>query len=267
MAKLKETHFLDGHVYLEGAQVSSSTGNTTQLIFGTPSNNHVCISSNNNALIINSTSTTTTNQIVLYLDSPASFPNGISGNCSSATKLATARNIQTNLASTSAASFNGTANITPGVTGTLPLANGGTGATTKAAARTNLGIGTIFGTAYQLTATATGANSWTVESCSAYLIGNQIRIYLNASRSSATGAGNIDNIRICKVTLSGTHASKVGGLYNTTSGNGTGGGVCSLYTNEIDGLTFGIGISATHAAQSTVTTYFQMPCTIAHANF
>lgn len=53
-------------------------------------------------------------------------------------KLATARTIRTNLASTSAASFNGTANITPGVTGTLPIANGGTGGTTCYAANANI---------------------------------------------------------------------------------------------------------------------------------
>ncbi len=62
------------------------------------------------------------------------------GTAASATKLAAARTIRTNLASTSTASFDGSANITPGVTGTLPVANGGTGATTAAAARTNLGI-------------------------------------------------------------------------------------------------------------------------------
>lgn len=55
-------------------------------------------------------------------------------------KLATARTIQTNLASTSSASFDGTSDITPGVTGTLPIANGGTGATTASNAVTNLGI-------------------------------------------------------------------------------------------------------------------------------
>lgn len=48
----------------------------------------------------------------------------------SAATLTTPRTIQTNLNSTTAASFNGSANITPGVTGTLPVNSGGTGATT-----------------------------------------------------------------------------------------------------------------------------------------
>lgn len=49
------------------------------------------------------------------------------GNAASATKLVTGRTFRTNLASTATASFNGTANVTPGVTGILPVANGGTG--------------------------------------------------------------------------------------------------------------------------------------------
>ena len=52
---------------------------------------------------------------------------GISGNAATSTKLKTGRTIQIDLTSTSAATFNGTANITPGVTGVLPVANGGTG--------------------------------------------------------------------------------------------------------------------------------------------
>ncbi len=56
------------------------------------------------------------------------------GNAATATKLQTARTIRTNLASTSTASFDGTANVTPGVTGTLPITNGGTGNTTGNAA-------------------------------------------------------------------------------------------------------------------------------------
>lgn len=52
----------------------------------------------------------------------------ITGNAASATKLATGRTIQTDLGSTSAPSFDGTANVTPGVKGILPVARGGTGA-------------------------------------------------------------------------------------------------------------------------------------------
>ena len=51
------------------------------------------------------------------------------GSSASADKLTTARTIQTNLASTASASFDGTENVTPGVTGVLPVANGGTGRT------------------------------------------------------------------------------------------------------------------------------------------
>ncbi len=46
-----------------------------------------------------------------------------------ATQLTNSRSIQVNLASTAAASFNGTANASPGVTGVLPAAYGGTGRT------------------------------------------------------------------------------------------------------------------------------------------
>ncbi|MCD7947196.1 MAG: phage tail protein [Oscillospiraceae bacterium] len=59
----------------------------------------------------------------------------------SAEKLTTPRTIQTNLASTAAASFDGTEGILPGVTGTLPLANGGTGQTSAQNAALALGRG------------------------------------------------------------------------------------------------------------------------------
>ena len=50
--------------------------------------------------------------------------------------------ITVNLGSTTAGLFTG-ANMTTGVSGTLPITNGGTGATTAAGARTNLGLGTM----------------------------------------------------------------------------------------------------------------------------
>lgn len=76
----KLSNNISGHIYLTGANESSSTGSTSQLVFGTSSNNHVVLSSNNNALVINPTTSATTNQIVLYLDSPSQFPSGITSN-------------------------------------------------------------------------------------------------------------------------------------------------------------------------------------------
>lgn len=68
---------MTGHIYLTGANANSSTGNTSQLVFGTSSNNHIAISSNHNALILNPTISSTSNQIVLYLDQASVFPSGL----------------------------------------------------------------------------------------------------------------------------------------------------------------------------------------------
>lgn len=62
------------------------------------------------------------------------FPTLNQSTTGSAATLSTSRTFRTDLASTSTASFNGSANVTPGVTGTLPLGNGGTGQTTAATA-------------------------------------------------------------------------------------------------------------------------------------
>lgn len=77
----------------------------------------------------------------------------------SATKLATARTITANLASSAAGSFDGSADITVGVTGTLPIANGGTGATTAAAARTALGCAPAY--TYSTTDLTAGSSALT----------------------------------------------------------------------------------------------------------
>lgn len=66
-------------------------------------------------------------------------PTTVSGNAGSATKLATARTFICNLESTATGSFNGTANVTLGVSGELPIARGGTGATSAANALKALG--------------------------------------------------------------------------------------------------------------------------------
>ena len=57
-------------------------------------------------------------------------PTSVSGNAGTATKLQTARTVQVDLASTKGVSFDGSADVTPGVKGILPVANGGTGNST-----------------------------------------------------------------------------------------------------------------------------------------
>ena len=114
--------------------------------------------------------------------------------------LSTPRTITTNLASTAAASFDGSANITPGVTGTLPLANGGTGATTKANAVTNLLAGlshasTVItdssGVAHYNTTTGisdyyTGSDFWT------YIKGKADPAYAAKSHTHAVFTAGVD---------------------------------------------------------------------------
>lgn len=51
----------------------------------------------------------------------------ITGNAATATKLASARTLRTKLDSTAAVNFDGSAGVTPGVEGILPVGNGGTG--------------------------------------------------------------------------------------------------------------------------------------------
>ena len=78
---------------------------------------------------------TSDNGILKYHDGTA----WVAAASGKATTMQNARNIQTNLNSTQAAPFDGSANVTPGVTGTLPVANGGTGATTAEGSLKNIG--------------------------------------------------------------------------------------------------------------------------------
>lgn len=135
-----------------GSVTVSSDANGNITFAGTDTNDKVTntLATTTKAYITGTTSATTNTgtQVFdtgVYLDTTAgqlvatTFKGNLSGtatkatsadsatSATSATKLATARTIQTNLASTSAASFNGTGNVTPGVTGVLQPTNGGTG--------------------------------------------------------------------------------------------------------------------------------------------
>ena len=91
--------------------------------------------------------------------------------------LSTARTIRTNLASTTAVNFDGSANVTPGVTGTLPIANGGTGSTTEAGAVTNL-LANLSESADAMTDSLAVARYQTTTGIPSYFTGAQLWTYI-----------------------------------------------------------------------------------------
>lgn len=104
--------------------------------------------------------------------------NGTVAKADAADKLTTGRTIRTNLASTTAPTFNGTANVAPGVSGVLPLSHGGTGKTTAADAAAALGV--LRPT--QLYNSTTGSRSPTLSQTSANFT------YLTIEMSDPSGA-------------------------------------------------------------------------------
>ncbi len=125
-------------------------------------------------------------------------------NAASATKLATARAFRTHLDSTNTANFDGTASCGPGVTGTLPIGNGGTGATTrlnavKALMNENVGTGATYFltitdswakagyTSVANAKTVLGLGSAAYTNSSAYAAASHTHSYLPLSGGGMTG--------------------------------------------------------------------------------
>ena len=191
-----------------------------------------------NAMIISND-----NKVNFYQDVTApSFIGSLSGNASTATKLATARTIRTNLASTSTASFDGSSNITPGVTGTLPVANGGTGATSLA----NITAGLIYNV------TETNPTSATRYNIPFFNTGNAASV----ATTSYTVRTNVDfNALLLQGTASAVGYSILELGNNTASGTaGNKYGMVRLYSESS-------GYANICAAKSTGSTTHYLPTT------
>ena len=158
-----------------------------------------------------------------------------------ARRLTTARSIRTNLSSTSASNFDGTANITPGVTGTLPIANGGTGATSASAARTALGAfsssgGTINGNV-RINGTVAEGNSNTTAS------GN----YSHAEGFYSTANGHYSHAEGYGCIADGAYGAHANGMSTVASSYGN-----VLFIKSISGKTITIDSSGKYQSVSEI---------------
>ena len=134
-----------------------------------------------------------------------------SGNAATATKLATARSISVNVGSNIGSNFDGSANIAPGVTGVLPIANGGTGASSAAGARTALGITNVY----------IASGTFTQDTFTSYTItiGFLAKLFIVVYKTKYNSAETLAlwNVPI----INPTSGAYVCNLYNTTDGEHT----------------------------------------------
>lgn len=134
----------------------------------------------------------------------------------SAASLTTARTILTDLTSTTAGSFDGTANINIGVTGTLPIARGGTGATTVPANGQIL-IGN--GTGYTVAAITPGAGINVVTGAGTISISSTAASPTLNNIIASTGSSSINNVTstIQWNWLTGANTTTAAFVLNSTS--------------------------------------------------
>lgn len=122
----------------------------------------------------------------------------------------------------------------------------------------------IFGTSYTLTTTATPATNYSLSSdspCSAVLVGNSLRCYMNVTRSSASESGNIVNEKVC--TFKVNHGGKIKNAYAVSFISGSTGALAAYITSSqtVDDtyLTFDVYMNANASAVTQSTSNFVVP--------
>ncbi len=119
----------------------------------------------------------------------------------------------------------------------------------------------MFGVSYELTPIITCGPNYSSVKGSLYLVGNNLRLYFNATRASESGAGNITNEVVC--TFTANHGGKIRGIYTVGfPSDGTGPLASFDIVNQsttTDTITFSVELNATHSALSTTSAYASVP--------
>lgn len=108
-----------------------------------------------------------------------------------------------------------------------------------------------------------GAN-YIIDSATATIVGNNLRCYFNATRTTASATGNITNETVCRFSI--YHASKIAGMLHISFINGGADGLASFQTANSsqteDTLDFTVTLTATHAATTNFSAFFSVPITL-----
>ena len=118
---------------------------------------------------------------------------------------------------------------------------------------------------YTLTTTATpGTNYGSSMGCSSQLIGGTLRVNIFGSRSSDLTGGNVDNEKVCTVSIN--HGGKINSAYHIVFCNGNSGGIAQFYTtnstNTNGVLKFDVYLAAISDTFRSLNTYFCLPVTL-----
>ena len=259
------TAALNGNATTATTAANVNNGTLTLAVSGTGLSGSATFTANQSGtstftVTSNATSANTVSTVVAR-DGSGNFSAGtitaaLSGNATTATTLQTARTI-------GGVSFNGSANINlPGVntagnqnttgtaanvTGTVAIANGGTGATTAAAARTNLGATTLGSNLFTITnPSAITFPRFNADNTVSSLNAADFRTAIGAGTSSTTGT--VTSVggtgTVSGLSLSGTV---------TTSGNLTLGGTLAVLPSNFASQTAKTVLAAPNAAAGVPT--------------
>ena len=125
-------------------------------------------------------------------------------------------------------------------------------------------INAALGTQYSLAVDPEAGSGWTINSASCVLVGTNLRFAFNATRSSATGVGNINNEVIGRFAIK--HAGKLTHFYSVSFTSATYGGTCSFAVTDTDltetEASFSVQLCGTTGATTQVNSYFVIPVTL-----
>lgn len=121
----------------------------------------------------------------------------------------------------------------------------------------------LFGKHYNLEYSVVAGDKWTINDHGVVLIGNTMRLGLNATRSEAV-SGNIANEVVLSYTIN--HGGKIKGAWNITSVNREAGCIASFSTTNIvisdETLTIDVMLTATASSLTDTSSLLSVPVTL-----